>query len=60
MFDVNPSTLWLVGGIVLMLLELLVPGGIVFFLGFSAALVGLLFLLGVMHSRNGPAGRSGK
>ncbi len=50
MFDVNPSTLWLVGGIVLMLLELLVPGGIVFFLGFSATLVGLLFLLGVMHS----------
>lgn len=50
MFELTPSTLWLVGGIILMLLELLVPGGIVFFLGFSAALVGLLFLLGVMHS----------
>lgn len=50
MFDVSPSVLWLIGGIILMLLELIVPGGIVFFLGFSAACVGLLFVLGVMHS----------
>ncbi len=49
-FEFTPSTLWLIGGIVLMLLELLMPGGIVFFLGFSAACVGLLFLLGVVHS----------
>jgi membrane protein implicated in regulation of membrane protease activity len=50
MFDVSPPTLWLIGGLVLMLLELLVPGGIVFFIGFSASCVGLLFLLGVIHS----------
>ena len=34
--------IWLIGGIVLMILEFLLPGGIVFFLGLSATLVSLL------------------
>lgn len=40
--------IWLGGGIALMLLEILVPGGIVFFLGLAAALVSLLLYLGVV------------
>lgn len=41
-------TLWLIAGVVLMLLELVVPGGIVVFLGVSAVLVSLLLYAGVI------------
>jgi membrane protein implicated in regulation of membrane protease activity len=39
---------WLIGGGVLMLLELVVPGGIAFFLGLGAVLVALLLQLGLV------------
>jgi membrane-bound ClpP family serine protease len=39
---------WLIGGAVLMLLELVVPGGIVFFLGLGAMLVALFVQLGLL------------
>ncbi len=42
-------TVWLVGGIILMLLEFVLPGGIVFFLGLGATLVSLLLYLGVIE-----------
>lgn len=37
--------IWFVGGVVLMLLELVLPGGIVFFLGLGATLVSLLLYI---------------
>ncbi|WP_049722198.1 NfeD family protein [Gilvimarinus polysaccharolyticus] len=40
------STLWFIAGIVLMVLEILLPGGIVFFLGLGASLVALLLFTG--------------
>jgi membrane protein implicated in regulation of membrane protease activity len=39
---------WLIGGAVLMLLELVVPGGIAFFLGLGAVLVALFLQLGLL------------
>jgi len=42
-------TLWLIGGVVLMLLEFILPGGIVFFLGLGATLVSLLLYTGVIE-----------
>lgn len=41
---------WFIAGIVLMLLEFVVPGGIVFFLGLGATLVALLLHLGLIGS----------
>ncbi len=41
-------TIWLIGGVVLMLLEFLIPGGIVFFLGLGATLVSLLLFGGII------------
>ena len=41
-------TIWLIGGILLMLLEFVIPGGIVFFLGLGAALVALLLYGGII------------
>lgn len=46
--DYDLFTLWLIAGVVLMLLELVVPGGIVVFLGLSATLVSLLLYTGVI------------
>lgn len=42
MQDYELFTYWFIGGIALMLLEFLLPGGIVFFLGLGATLVSLL------------------
>jgi inner membrane protein len=39
---------WLIGGVVLMLLEFVVPGGIAFFLGLGAVLVALSLQLGLL------------
>lgn len=39
---------WVIGGVLLMLLELVVPGGIVFFLGLGAVLVALLLQAGLI------------
>ena len=39
---------WFIGGVVLMLAEFIVPGGIVFFLGLGATLVALLIHLGLI------------
>lgn len=41
--------IWLIGGIVLMVLEFLVPGGIVFFLGLGAVLVSGLLYVGLIE-----------
>ena len=41
---------WLFGGIVLMLLELILPGGVAFFLGLGATLIALLLFLGIISS----------
>lgn len=48
MQDFDLPTLWLIAGIVLMALEFVLPGGIVFFLGLSATLVALLLFVGVV------------
>ncbi len=50
MADSSFITIWLVGGIALMLLELFLPGGVAFFLGLGATIVALLLLLGVIHN----------
>lgn len=42
--------LWLIGGLVLMLLEFLLPGGIAFFLGLGATFIALLLFLGLIAS----------
>ena len=44
----NPVAIWLVSGIVLMLAELIIPGGIVFFIGLSALLTGGVWFLGLI------------
>lgn len=44
----NLFLIWLIGGLLLMVLEFVVPGGIVFFLGLAAALVSLLLYFGVI------------
>ena len=40
---------WFIGGVVLMLLEFVVPGGIVFFLGLGATLIALLVHVGIIE-----------
>lgn len=49
MQDYELFTLWFIGGVVLMLLEFLLPGGIVFFLGLGATLVSLLLYTGLIE-----------
>lgn len=49
MQDYDISTIWFISGIVLMVLEFLVPGGIVFFLGLSATIVALLLYIGLIE-----------
>lgn len=44
----DPFVIWLIGGLLLMALEFVVPGGIVFFLGLGASLVAVLLYLGVI------------
>lgn len=46
----EPITLWLVCGIILMVLELVIPGGIVFFIGLSSVITGGLWFLGVVNT----------
>jgi membrane protein implicated in regulation of membrane protease activity len=41
MQDYELSTLWFIAGVVLMVLEFVIPGGIVFFLGLGATLVAI-------------------
>lgn len=41
--------IWFIGGVVLMLLEFVLPGGIVFFLGLGATLVSLLLYLDLVE-----------
>lgn len=48
MKGVDIFMIWFAGGIVLMLLEFVVPGGIAFFLGLGAVLVALLLQLGLI------------
>lgn len=48
MQDLEISTLWFIGGVVLMLLEFVLPGGIVFFLGLGATLVSVLLYAGLI------------
>lgn len=48
MQDLDIATIWLIAGAVLMVLELLLPGGIVFFLGLSASLVSLFLYTGLI------------
>lgn len=43
------ATLWFIGGVVLMVAELLLPGGIIFFLGLGATFVALLLYAGVLE-----------
>ena len=44
------TSFWLILGVILMLAEMVIPGGIVIFVGISAALVGLLRSLGIIES----------
>lgn len=44
----NPVAIWLISGLVLMLAELIIPGGIVFFIGLSASLTGALWFFGIV------------
>ncbi|GLS83451.1 NfeD family protein [Paraferrimonas haliotis] len=46
----NPAVVWVVVGILMMLAELIIPGGVIFFLGLSALLVGGLIGLGLISS----------
>ncbi|MDT8407286.1 MAG: NfeD family protein [Methylococcales bacterium] len=48
MLNYDISDIWLMGGFALMLLELLIPGGIVFFLGLAAVLVSLGLYAGLI------------
>ena len=42
------TLIFLIGGVVLMILETLIPGGVAFFLGFSGLLVGALRYFGIL------------
>lgn len=42
------TTIFFIGGVVLMILETFIPGGVSFFLGFSGIVVGLLRWFGIM------------
>lgn len=42
------TTVFFLGGIILMIIETLVPGGVSFFLGFSGLLVGVLRWMGIL------------
>lgn len=48
MQDYDLFLIWLIGGLVLMILELLIPGGIVFFLGLGATVVSLLLYFDII------------
>ncbi|WP_440875289.1 NfeD family protein [Thalassotalea sp. PLHSN55] len=43
----NPVAIWLTLGIILMCAELIIPGGIVVFIGLGAVLTGVLWFLGI-------------
>ena len=51
-FLVNASD-WLVVGVLLMLAEIIVPGGIVFFLGLASIIVAIAIWLGIVSSGTG-------
>ena len=48
MQDFDLSLIWFIGGVALMLLEFIIPGGIVFFLGLGATLVSVLLYAGLI------------
>lgn len=48
MENLEIETIWLIGGLTLILLELLLPGGIVFFLGLAALIVSALLYAGLI------------
>lgn len=43
------TTIFFIGGLILMIIETLIPGGVSFFLGFSGILVGALRWLGILE-----------
>ncbi|MCW9705917.1 NfeD family protein [Fodinibius salsisoli] len=43
------TTIFFIGGIILMIIETLIPGGVSFFLGFSGLLVGALRWFGILE-----------
>lgn len=49
MDDMEIFTLWFIGGVLLMLLEFIIPGGVIFFLGLGATGVALLLYTGVIE-----------
>lgn len=49
MSKIDLFLIWLIGGMVLMGLELILPGGIVFFLGLGATLVSVLLYTGLIE-----------
>lgn len=49
MQNVDLTIIWFIGGVLLMVAELVLPGGIVFFLGLGATLVSLLLYVGVIE-----------
>ncbi len=46
----DPVAIWLIAGIVLMLAELIIPGGIVVFIGLGAFLTGGLLFVGIIDT----------
>ncbi len=44
------TTIFFIGGVVLMIIETLIPGGVSFFLGFSGLFVGFLRWMGILES----------
>lgn len=46
----DPVSIWLTCGIILMALELIIPGGVVVFIGLSSVLTGGLWYLGIVNT----------
>lgn len=46
----NPVSIWLIVGIILMLSELIIPGGIVFFIGLSAVITAGAWFIGIVET----------
>lgn len=44
------TTIFFIGGVILMIIETVIPGGVSFFLGFSGLIVGLLRWMGIIVS----------
>ncbi len=46
----NPAAIWLIAGLVLMVAELVIPGGIVVFVGLSAVITGGAWFIGLVNT----------